>query len=152
MEPAKNPSVRSVHYLQTLMEVMKTIRESKNRFILPKDFQRIADIYSDEIEKELQDNGVIFTTYPRPLRSNSDLKLLRYMEIIQTEIDSCLNMEEDRLLSNLEKKESIEYGRKGYAIAEKSLRWSRFSIIVAALVALGQTVQWIIMIIQLLRQ
>lgn len=74
------------------------------------------------------------------------------MEIIQTEIDSCLNMEEDRLLSNLEKKESIEYGRKGYAIAEKSLRWSRFSIIVAALVALGQTVQWIIMIIQLLRQ
>jgi len=54
----------------------------------------------------------------------------------------------DRDLSNREKIENITYGRKAYELAEKTAKWNKRHLIVTGIVALGQIVQWIILIIQ----
>lgn len=60
--------------------------------------------------------------------------------------------EQDRLLANEESVCNIKYGKKGYDLAQKSSKWSKASIIISAIVAAGQLTQWIIMILQHLRQ
>ncbi len=127
--------MRSEKYLLTILEVMREILQSKDRMITQPDFQKRSDIYSEKIEKELLDNGVVFTRYPRPLRSNSDSKLLAHIEKIEAEIDAIRDKESDRRLSIREKEEII-----------RNSRWSRWSIIISSLVALGQIIQWIVMI------
>lgn len=59
--------------------------------------------------------------------------------------------EADRELANREKIENITYGRKAYELAEKTSKWTKGSIIFTSLVALGQLIQWIILIIQWLQ-
>lgn len=56
--------------------------------------------------------------------------------------------EQDRNLSNQEKIENISYGRKAYMLAENTAKWNKRSIIFTCIVASGQIIQWIILIIQ----
>lgn len=68
------------------------------------------------------------------------------------EIEKIDMSEQDRLLSNEESVYNIKYGKKGYDLAQKSSKWSKASIIISAIVAAGQLTQWIIMLLQYLRQ
>ncbi len=56
--------------------------------------------------------------------------------------------EHDRELANREKIENISYGKKAYALAEKTAKWNKRHLIITGIVALGQIAQWIILIIQ----
>lgn len=92
--------MRSERYLSTLLEIMYAISKSEDRLILQADYRRLAGIYKDRIEEELFNREVIYTRSPRPLRSNSDFKLLGYIDDIENEREELRRRESDRKLAN----------------------------------------------------
>ena len=140
--------MRSERYLRTLLEVLYTLDEKDSRPLHQLDFRAKTGIYYEKIEKELFDNGIISYRSPRPLVCLKGSRLLEYIEKTELELDEINKMEADRKLSIREKEENI----KAHELAERSFRWSRGGIIFTSIVAIGQIIQWIIMIVRWIRQ
>lgn len=73
------------------------------------------------------------------------LSIIAYAKHLISEIEKA---EHDRELSNQEKVENMRYGKKAYGLAENTAKWNKRNIIFTGIVALGQIIQWIILIVQ----
>ena len=76
----------------------------------------------------------------------------RYIEALKPRchafIEKIDKAEEDRAISNDEKIRGIDIAQKSLCVSEKSQKYSRISLSVTIVVAIGQLIQWTIMLIQ----
>lgn len=121
--------MRSEKYLTTLLGIMYAISESEDRYLHQQDYSRMSGIYRNRIEEELFNNEVIYTRHPRPLRSNSDFKLLSYIDDIENELKELRQKDEDRKLDNNYKKKGIRFGGWGLVISIISILLSIFNLL-----------------------
>lgn len=72
--------------------------------------------------------------------------LVPLMAEFREQIEVMERAEKDRNLSNQHKIDDMAYGHKAYKLAKNSAKWNKWNITFSIIIAVGQIIQWIILI------
>lgn len=137
----------SKEYYQSFVTFLQTACDNQQRSYTFDKGSEIAGDYWMAICTYLKERHLARVDY-------GDLYIFQFPPLLPTiaeckaAIAAIEKAESDRYLSNREKIENITYGKKGYDLAEKSFKWTKWGLIFTSLVAVGQLIQWIILIIR----
>ncbi|MBD5278954.1 MAG: hypothetical protein HDS35_00205 [Bacteroides sp.] len=145
---------KEIECCEASLKVLSVITETgKSDFTYDEGFA-IAGIYWTTVAKEIGATQAGYFEYGElHITASGYLDEIRVQKLLLHE--RLIKEKEDRELAIREKNDNIEFGRKGYELAKKSFalgeknsKWATRGVIFTSIVALGQLIQWIIMIIQ----
>lgn len=133
------------NFYEALVKFLNHVCETERLAYERQEGEALTGPYWMKICQLLDERGLGYASYGS-LSLKNTLMLPSVIAEFSDKIDIIASEERSRSLSDREKIENIKYGRAAYDLSVKNSRCNRANIVITSIVALGQIIQWIVML------